>query len=91
MSDYKPGSWRLEQEPGQEGLRIILPNGIVWLSSGYKGKAHDDGSSDAHLIASAPDLLGALQKAHEALSATDGYSGSDLESEIEAALSRAAG
>ena len=91
MSDDKPGSWRLEEVPGQEGLRIILPNGIVWLSSGYKGKPQGEVSHDAHLIASAPDLLGALQRAHEALSATDGYADSALEAEVTAALERASG
>jgi hypothetical protein len=71
---------------------VVLPGGVVWYARGYPvGKAHQ-ADDDAQLIAAAPDLLDALERAHVALrESRDGYSDSDLSKVVAAAIARAKG
>lgn len=78
MSKHTPGSWKIEQLPGNQSIEVQGEDGgmvaMVW--SGIKGRQGIEVApiieANARLIAAAPELLEALEQAFVALGRAGG-------------------
>lgn len=76
------GNWRIEE--GSEPIEVVLVEKGWQIGSvvvAYMGQEDETGMADAHLIAAAPDLLDAAQKALEAINSLD-PTDSDFEAKV---------
>lgn len=74
MSKHTPGPWRSLDEgyPFDDHYRVAgpdnaLPSGATWQADNRPIVAMCANPADAHLIAAAPDMLGALKIAHNVI------------------------
>lgn len=91
MSQHTPGPWRVM---GGSGTDVAAgPQGyLAYVSTGGgRGRSLDEARANARLIAAAPDLLDACEKARDFGSQGDTHEGLSVSEFIRAAIAKARG